>query len=371
MVAEYASQPVAVSGAAPVNRVRRAERRIWSATDIPLSSREIHVVPYSRTAAIALTAVAALAFSVPSSADDISAEQLVDALNGVFGKHAGMRASHARGTCVKGTFTPADGAGDLSKSPLFAKQAPVLGRFSFGGGNPTASEKARSPRGLALRVDPEGDTPTDFAMLSVPIFFANTPEQVVGFLDVRKPVADGKPDAAKVKAFSEANPETTRQAAYVAGQPIPASYAGLTYHSIHAYQAVNSAGDTAKVKFQFVPTVGNLGLSDDEAAAKPDGFFDADLTGRLAAGPIGFELVAIIGEAGDPTSDLTVEWPVAERRQVKLGALSIEALENDAVCDATTFDPNNMADGLAGSPDDLILPARGPSYAVSLSRRSE
>jgi catalase len=145
-----------------------------------------------------LLALAALSLeAAPGRAEDVSGDRLVDALNGVFGKHAGARGSHAKGQCVRGSFTPTADAAGLSKAPMFAEPKPLLGRFSFGGGNPKAGEKAKSPRGLALRFDPDGETPIDFVQLSAPIFFAATPEQVVEFLDVRKPGADGKPDPRK------------------------------------------------------------------------------------------------------------------------------------------------------------------------------
>lgn len=306
----------------------------------------------------------------PAHAGEVSGEQLVDALNGIFGKHAGARGSHAKGQCVKGAFTPAANAAGLSKAPMFAGPVPILARFSFGGGNPKAGEKAKSPRGLAMRFDPDGKAPIDFVQLSAPVFFASNPEQALAFLQVRASGPDGKPDADKVKAFTEANPNTAKQGAYVASKPIPASYAGLNYWGVHAFIAENAGGEKTTIKFKTVPLAGELGLTDEEAKAKADDFFTADLTERLGQAPIAFNLTAIVGEKDDPTSDPSVEWPEAERKSVNLGRIEITALEDNAVCDATTFDPNNLADGLAGAPDDLVLPARGPSYAVSLSRRA-
>lgn len=304
-------------------------------------------------------------------AEDVAPDKLVDSLNGVFGKHEKLRASHAKGLCVKGTFTPTADAPALSKVPFLAAPVPVLGRFSFGGGNPKASDKAKSPRGLALRFDPDGTAPTDFVFLSVPIFFARTPAEVVGFLEARFPGPDGKPDPAKVKAFTEAHPWTAKQGAWVAAKPVPASYAGLPYHSIHAFDATAADGKKQSVKFKFEPAAGELGLTDDEAKAKEEGFFTAELDERLKAGPVSFNLVAIKGADTDPTDDPTAEWPEAEREKMALGTLAIAGREEDAKCDATTFDPNNLADGLAGFPGDTVLPARSGSYAVSLTRRSQ
>lgn len=307
----------------------------------------------------------------PARAEDIAPDKLVDSLNAVFGKHAKTRGSHAKGLCVKGTFTPTAGAPALSKVPFLANTVPVLGRFSFGGGNPKASDKAKSPRGLAVRFDPDGTAPTDFVFLTVPIFFARTPAEVVGFLEARVPGPDGKPDPAKVKAFTEAHPWTAKQGAWVAAKPVPASYAGLSYHSIHAFEATAADGKKTTIKFKFEPAAGELGLTDDEAKAKEEGFFTAELDERFKSGPVAFNLVAIVGTDADPTDDPTAEWPEAERQKIALGTLAIAGREAEATCDATTFDPNTMAEGLAGFPGDTILPARSGSYAVSLGRRSE
>ena len=326
--------------------------------------------PRVRNSVIAAVVCAGL-FATPVHAEEVSGDQLVDALNAIFGKHAKTRGSHAKGVCVKGTFTPAKEAAALSKAPFLASPVPVLGRFSFGGGSPAPNEKAKSARGLAVRFDPDGKAATDFVMLSAPIFFARTPQEVVAFLQARAPGPDGKPDPAKVKAFGEAHPWTGKQAAWVAARPVPASYAGLAYHSIHAFTVTSADGMAFVVKFMLEPGAGELGLTEEEAKAKPDGFFSADLDERLAKGPVSFSLVAIEGTSADPVDDPTAEWPEAERRKIPLGDLAITSKEADATCDATTFDPNNLAEGIAGQPGDKILPARGTAYAVSLTRRSQ
>ena len=41
-------------------------------------------------------------------------EQLVDAFNGLFGVHPGMRANHPKGVVLEGTFTPAASAASVT-----------------------------------------------------------------------------------------------------------------------------------------------------------------------------------------------------------------------------------------------------------------
>lgn len=319
----------------------------------------------------AAAAALACAGSTGAFAEEATGENLVDGLNAIFGPHPG-RAAHTKGQCVKGKFTPTAEAAALSKAPMFAAPVPLLGRFSFGGGNPNADEKTAGNRGFAMRFDPDGKAPSDFVEINAPIFFAKSGDQALEFFRVRAGagIPGGKPDMEKIKAFSEANPETTKQDAYFATQAIPASYAGQNYWGVHAFVATNAKGETTTIKFKSLPTAGVLTLTADESKAKGDDFFTADLKERLAKAPITFTLTAIIGEKGDPTGDPTLEWPEADRKQVKLGKISIEALEDNKVCDAGTFDPNNLAEGLAGSPDDTELPMRSQAYAVSLSKRA-
>lgn len=319
---------------------------------------------------VALAAAGAAASLSGASAEEVTSEQLVDGLQGIFGEHAGMRRSHAKGICVKGTFTPAKDIATFTKSASLAKEGPVLGRFSIGGGNPKASDKSKTGRGLALRFDPDG-TPTDFVMLTAPIFFAKTPEQTLGFFTARAAGPDGKPDPAKVKAFNDANPDTTKQGAWIGARPVPASYADTSYFSVHAFTLTNAEGKAANVKFKLVPAGGEKGLSDDELKDKSDTFLTDEIKERLGKGPAQFNLTAQLGKDGDPLGDPTVEWPEAGHEFVTLGAVSIAAVEADATCDAGTFDPNNVAEGIAGSPEDQILPLRTGAYAVSFGRRQQ
>ncbi len=146
--------------------------------------------------------------------------ELVDSLNHVFGDHK-QRASHAKGFCATGTFTPNEHASHVSKSPLFAAPSQANVRFSIGGGNPKASDKSRSIRGLAARLS-HGDQTYDLVMISEPVFFAATPESFVSFLQARVPdPATKKPNPESAKAHSEKYPESKLQGALVGAHAAP------------------------------------------------------------------------------------------------------------------------------------------------------
>jgi catalase len=319
-------------------------------------------------AGLSLALVAVIFVPPPATAAEASAEQIVDTLNAIFGKHK-VRSSHAKGQCVKGTLKPSAEAAGLTKSASLAKEVAVLGRFSIGGGNPKVSDATKAAvKGFAFRLDPDGKS-SEFAFLSAPVQFAKNPAQFLGFLEARLPGPDGKPDPAKIKAFADANPETTTQGKWLMSKPVPASYAGVAYWGVHAYTLTNAKGESRIAKLKLVPAA-EAGLTDDEAKAKPADFLVSELSERLAKGPAAFDLVAILGEAGDPTNDVTATWPEENRKSVKLGTLSVGALEDNAKCDAGIFDPTQLADGIAGPKDDPLFEIRSPAYAISLSRRA-
>jgi catalase len=313
-----------------------------------------------------LSIVLIAALATAASAQQTSPADLVDALNGLFGKHAGDRAAHTKGICLTGTFTPSADALKLSKGAHFAKQVPIRARFSLGGGNPNAPDNAQdNVRGLAVKFDLGNGTSTDIVTISAPMFFVKTPELFVEFL---KTVATG--DKNKLDAFFAAHPESTRQNAWLMSHPVPASYAGVGYWGVHAFTFTNAAGGETLFKYHLTPEAGDLGLTPDDAKAKGPDFYPDELKDRLAKGPVVFDLVAIMGKPGDQTSDPTLRWDDEDNRPTtSLGKISIEAIVPDATCDAGTFLPGNVTDGVAGPTNDPIFAARSPAYIVSFTRR--
>lgn len=319
----------------------------------------------SQTCLTAVAALALLAAPATVKAEEATPEQLVDGLNGVFGAHAKMRAAHTKGICVRGNFTPTPDAVTLSKAPQFAAPVPLIGRFSLGGGNPAASDSQQdNVRGIALHFQLPDGSVTDLLMISAPIFPAKTPEQ---FLELLRTVA--QKDKEKLDAFFKANPESTRQGAWLKARPVPASYATADYFGVHTFYLTNAKGDRQAVKWKADPVGGFVGMSAEEAKTKGDDFYAGDLNDRLANGPVSFDLYAVLGQPGDQDDDPTSEWP-EDRNSVKMGTISITGLEANESCDVGIFDPNNLTDGVEASTNDKILPMRSLDYAVSFGRRS-
>src|SRR5262245_14741972 len=316
----------------------------------------------------ALFAVAWCESTVAGIAQQPTTADLVDALNGMFGKHAGDRAARAKGVCLSGRFTPNTEVPKLSKAAHFAKEVLIRARFSLGGGNPNAPDNAQdNVRGLAIKFDLGNGASTDLVTISAPVFFVKTPELFVEFL---KTVASG--DKAKLNAFFAAHPESTRQNTWLISHPVPASYGGVDYFGVHAFTLTNAAGEGTLVKSHLIPEEGELVLTPDEAKAKGSDFYADELKERLGNGPVAFNLVAIMGKKGDPTNDPTIRWDDEDNRPTTpLGKISIEAIVPQETCDAGTFLPGNVTDGITGPADDPIFIARSPACIVSFTRRKQ
>ena len=320
---------------------------------------------------LAATLAASSAFAAPAFAQDgpsTSPTGMVDALNATFGQHAGKRASHAKGFCAAGEFKPDKRATDFVNGPLFKqKSVPATVRFSIGGGNPNASDKSRSVRGLTMRLTGAGEV-YDLLMISEPAFFAATPESFVSFLQARVPdPATKKPDPAKIAAHNAAFPDGTRQPALLAAHAAPASYANTPYFSNNAFNFKSRSGSSQVARLVAEPLDGTKYLSEAEEKSLPDVFLEAELGTRLNGGTVGYTLFAQLPAKGDSSVDPSTVW--AGTLKVAIGTLTVKQLTPADSCDGLVFMPLSLPTGITGT-DDPILNARVAPYAVSLSRRT-
>ena len=308
---------------------------------------------------------------VTTYAQGTPAEAQVDALEGLFGKQATFRRSQAKGLCASGYFVGNTVGRALSSAAVFnGDKVPVVARFSVGGGNPKASDKGKSVRGLALKFSLPNGEQWLTANISAPMYFVAKPEQFVPFFQARSPdPATGKADPAKLKAFSEANPETLLQSAYLGKAPVPASYSTVSYWSTNAFEFVSAKGESQFVRWQFVPEQGTVGLTEDQLKTLPDDFLADELRKRVAAGPVAFGFSVQLAEKDDVLTDPTKVWPDS-RRVVPVGKLVIDSVEAalGGACDKITFNPLALPKGIKPSADPVLL-ARAAPYAVGLGRR--
>jgi len=315
-----------------------------------------------------LTLSAPLAISVENQ---VAPDQVVTAIEGAFGVTPGERRNHIKGTCAVGEFVGSKDAALYTRSALFSgNPVPVIARFSLSGGNPKAPDTAKSARGMALEFKLPGNKMHHITMLNTPVFGAASPQTFLDLMLAQQPdPATGKPDPEKMKAFKASHPDNLAQSQFLASNNPPVSYANSSYFGIHTFKFINKKNKTTLVRWQFVPQDGEKRLSDEELKTAGPTFLEQALINRTQKGPVRWDMVVSIGEAGDSEVNPTLAWP-EDRKKVKVGTLAINAAmpQKGAVCEPINFDPLVMADGIAPTNDPVLL-FRSPAYAVSFAKR--
>src|SRR6516225_262548 len=249
-------------------------------------------------------------------------QQLVDAMNKVWGVHPGFRANHAKGIVTEGAFKASSEAAGLSR-------AMVINSFKF--------------------------------------FPVATGED---FRDLLLALAASPPDASKPTKFEQFAASHPSVPAAFASMSTPDSFADEEYYGVNAFVLVNKSGERQAVRYQMVPErVVHLVASD--AAKQPPNFLMDELRERLKRGPVTFHLRAQLAAAGDSTKDPTIAWP-NDRKVVELGILTVDkAVLNSAEMEKKLlFLPGELTDGIEESNDPLI-DVRNGAYALSFSRRNQ
>lgn len=320
-------------------------------------------------AALAIPA-SVIAQEAPASQKSL-AEQLVDAFNGAFGVHPGMRANHPKGVVLEGTFTPAASAASVSKAAHLQKKKapiPVTVRFSAGSGQPTVPDTNQMPRGMAVKFSLPDGSKTDLVVLSFNGFPVATAEE---FRDFLLAVAASGPDAPKptaIEKFLAAHPAAKN---FVESpKPQPVSYATLPYFGINAFKFTNAKGAITFGRYQLRPVAGEHFLTQEQLATMGPDYLSTEIRERVRRGPAKFTLLLQVAEKDDKVDDPSIAWPDS-RKQIELGTIII----TKAVVDSHTaekkllFMPGALVPGIEAA--DPMIAARSASYVVSLSRRAQ
>ena len=307
-----------------------------------------------------------------ATANEVTPDQVVSAIEGTFGVRQGERRNHIKGTCAAGEFVGTPDGARYSRSALFSgKPIPVVARFSLAGGNPKAPDTAKSARGMALQFQLPDGSLQHMTMLNTPMFGAASPQTFLDLMIAMKPdPATGKPDPEAMKAFKASHPDNLAQAEFLANNNPPASYASSSYFGIHTFKFVDRDGKATPVRWRFVPQDGERRLTDDELKATPANFLEAALIERAKQGPVRWDMVVTLGQPGDAEDNPTLSWP-EDRQQVKVGTLRLDSASSQQKgigCEPINFDPLVMGDGIAPT-DDPVLRFRSPAYAVSFAKR--
>src|SRR3979411_3381754 len=153
------------------------DKRFRSRRDMMTSAGRLYIggviAPALGSAALSLPAEATPAPhpNISEEQTEVTAEKVVDALEGAYGQHQGQRRNQPKGLGARGTFVGNPEAAIYSRSALFSGQPlEVEARFSLAGGDPEASDAEKSPRGMALEFRMPDGGPHHFPMITHTIF---------------------------------------------------------------------------------------------------------------------------------------------------------------------------------------------------------
>jgi catalase len=297
---------------------------------------------------------------------DARGVQAVDAINGVFGAHAGCRAAHAAGTVWRGTFAPsAEGSALTRASWMHQPDVDATVRFSNASGDPATPDGRVDFRGMAVKLAPADGSTTDLVASTLPCFAVRTPE---GFVALMEAIARGPHRGRRALSFLIRHRETwplSWRAARM--KPVP-SYAHARYNGVHAFRWIDGDGRARHVRYSWRPLAGERSLGRRAARRREPDFLRREIAERVAREPVRFVLELQLAADGDRVADPTAIWP-RRRPRVDAGTLEVGAAAPERDGPELVFDPTRVTDGIEPS-DDPILNFRPHAYAVSAERRS-
>jgi catalase len=299
-------------------------------------------------------------------------QELIEQFDKMFGLHPGFRPAHAKGFLLTGNFIPASQATSLTRAPHMTREStPVSVRFSNSTGLPEMPDQAAdaNPRGLAIRFHLGEHVHTDIVSHSTDGFPTRTGQEFLEFLRAAAASDPSKPSPSPIEVFLGAHPAAL---AFVqAPKPSPSSFARENYFGITAFRFTNKDGVSRFGRYRIVPEAGVEHLDEDAASKKDRNFLFDELRQRIAAGPVGFQIVAQVANETDVVDDATVPWP-EDRPLVQLGkfVLTDAVTDNNIEQKKIIFDPIPRVDGIEPSGDPL-LELRAAIYLLSGRRRRE
>jgi catalase len=302
-------------------------------------------------------------------ANQALAEELLGALDGLFGLHPGFRPAHAKGLMCSGTFTPAAGAAQLTRAPHAGRPStPVTVRFSDSTGLPTVPDNdpaLSGPRGFAVRFHLGEHDHTDVIGHSTNGFPVRTGEEFVEFLRAAAAAGAGKPEM--MGSFLAAHPNAKRFVE--APKPIPSSFAREAYFAVTSFKFTNAAGASRHGRFRIRPSDGTEYLSNEQAARNPPTFLFDEIGPRLTNGPAKLGIFVQMAGPGDDVTDASTPWPES-REELTFGTITLTARVDDSEPERRKmiFDPLPRIDGIDSSGDPLTE-ARADLYLLSGRRR--
>ena len=246
---------------------------------------------------------------------------------------------------------------------------PVSVRFSNSTGLPLIpdNDPNANPRGLAIRFHLADHVHTDIIGHSIDGFPTRTGQEFVEFLRAVAATDPSKPSPSPVEIFLGTHPAAL---AFVqTPKPSPSSFSKEAYFGVTAFRFTNQDGVTRYGRYRILPEAGIEHLDEATAKAKGANYLFDELTERIGAGPIRFDIQVQIADESDVVDDATIHW-LAERPLIQFGTIVLTAKTQDDEQQQkrTIFDPIPRVDGIEPS-DDPLLELRAAVYLLSGRRR--
>jgi catalase len=290
----------------------------------------------------------------------------------IFGLHPGFRPAHAKGIMLTGTFTPSPDAVSLTRTPHITREStPVTVRFSNSTGLPLLpdNDPNANPRGLAIRFNLAEHVHTDIVSHSTDGFPTRTGQEFLEFLRAVAASDPSKPSPSPIETFLGTHPAAL---AFVqTPKPSPSSFARESYFGVTAFCFTNKEGVSRYGRYRIIPDAGVERLDDATTRSKGANFLFDELTQRIAAGPISFQILVQVANDKDVVDDATIHWP-EDRRLIQFGKIVLTALVPDNLPEQKKiiFDPIPRVEGIGPSGDPL-LDLRAAIYLLSGRRRRQ
>jgi catalase len=300
-------------------------------------------------------------------AGSVTPDEAIEAIRGTGGAQPGCRALHAKGTLYRGTFTATPEAAGLSRAKyLDGSTVPALIRFSNGSGNPAQRDGVPGVRGMAVKFTLPDRSTTDVSTQTARLFVSSTPD---GFVDLLKAMRPSLTTPLRMAKYFLTHPRLFGALPVLRdANKVPASYATIEYHGLHAFRWIGADGSARFVRYHLVPTAAGQ-TSGPAAHGKDPDFLTAELNTRLASGPVKFDFRVQVAGPNDSTVDPSAAWQSTQI--VTVGTLEITGLdtEREHGDDIVVFDPMRVTDGIEPS-DDPVLRFRTLAYSASVKLRT-
>ncbi|CAN5431365.1 hypothetical protein BH11PSE9_BH11PSE9_17100 [soil metagenome] len=325
----------------------------------------------TRAFAMATASAAAAVLPIPTAFADTATEtpaSMVGALHSAFGQRH-VRAVHAKGIVLQGSFTPTSQARELSVAPVFTSGTlPVTVRFSDFTGIPDIPDTVgdANPRGLAVKFRLGQGDELDLVTHSFNGFPTHTSDE---FAQLLRAIGTSSADAVKpteLDRFLAAHP--IAKTFLTTQKPPPASYGTLSYFGVNAFTFVDARQQRRAVRYRFVPLAGEQLLDAEALKAKGPNYLQEEIAARVGTAPIRFDWYAQIAEAGDLADDPSIAWPES-RKLVKLGTVTIVKLDSEPMKTdkALLFLPGRLPAGIEIA--DPMIAMRTAAYPISFGER--